>query len=204
MHLRKGKVQRVRASLKRVDYNTKRDFVAFGADGDIDEFKTVALLPESSAGWKFLPQASVKGDDWKQPGFDDAAWRTGKAPIGYGEEELKKRNGTTIPEQGQNFVFRRSFDLPGGVLDQKGATVRLCVASDDSAEVYINGQLADNDPVPDHEPIYWNQDIEIPAKLLKPGKNVIAVLVKNKQGSSDLFLDVELSVQVPVPKKPKK
>jgi hypothetical protein len=30
MHQQKGKIQRLRASLKRLDYNVKRDFVAFG------------------------------------------------------------------------------------------------------------------------------------------------------------------------------
>src|SRR5262249_11934067 len=32
-HQRKGKLQRLRASLKLLDYNPKRDFVAFGGDG---------------------------------------------------------------------------------------------------------------------------------------------------------------------------
>ena len=42
-----------------------------------------------------------------------------------------------------------------------------------------------------------------PAKTFKSGKNVLAVLVKNKSGSSDLYLDLEVSAQVPLPKKPK-
>src|SRR5688572_9598793 len=53
-HLAKGKLQRMKASLKLQDYNAKRDFVAFGGDGeDIPEFKTVTLLAEGSAGWRF-------------------------------------------------------------------------------------------------------------------------------------------------------
>ena len=57
--MRKGKLQRLKASLKRLDYNAKRDFVAFGADGEVPEFKTTILIAESTAGWKFLPASAV-------------------------------------------------------------------------------------------------------------------------------------------------
>jgi hypothetical protein len=203
MHVRKGKHQRLKASLKRIDYNPKRDFVAFGAEGDIPEYRTTLLIKESTTGWKFLPAADVVkfGNKWIQPEFDDRAWRTGQAPIGYGEDEIGKRRGTTIKEQGVSFVFRRTIDVPAAVLQEKGVTLRLCVSSDDSADVYINGTLADRDPEPDHEFAYWNRDVEVPVKLLRPGRNVIAVYVRNHQGSSDLYLDMELSAVVPVPKK---
>jgi len=42
--------------------------------------------------------------------------------------------------------------------------------------------------------------VELQPKLFKPGRNVIAVRVKNKQGSSDLYLDLELTAQIPLPK----
>jgi hypothetical protein len=90
------------------------------------------------------------------------------------------------------------------VLTKKGATFRLAVASDDSAVVYVNGELVDEDPEEDHEFQYWNREVEVPAKRLRPGKNVVAVLVKNKQGSSDLYLDMELTAQVPEEKAPPK
>src|SRR5262249_42427476 len=60
LHERKGKVQRLKASLKRGNYDAKRDFVAFGAGkADEVEHKTVVLLPQSTAGWKFLPASEV-------------------------------------------------------------------------------------------------------------------------------------------------
>jgi hypothetical protein len=114
LHLRKGKLQRLKASLKRLDYNVKRDFVAFGGDGeDIPEFKTTVLLAESSRDWKFLPAAQVgAGNGWTAADYDDKTWRTGKAPIGYGEEELKKREGTLVAEQFVPFYFRRAVNVP--------------------------------------------------------------------------------------------
>jgi hypothetical protein len=202
LHLRKAKLQRLKASLKLQDYNPKRDFVAWGGDGEeIQEFKTYQLIAESTPGWKFLPQADVKGDSWRKPDFDDSKWRTGKAPIGYGEDEIAKRKGTIVKEQGVSFVFRRAFDVPSDLLTQKGLTIHLRVASDDHADVYLNGEVVDKDPVDDHEFAYWNRDIELPLKTVKSGRNVVAVFVKNHLGSSDIYLDMEIAAEVPLPKK---
>jgi hypothetical protein len=99
-------------------------------------------------------------------------------------------------------LFRRVIDIPAEMLAQKGTSFRLLVASDNSAEVYVNGDLLDDDPEADHEFKYWNREVDLGAKLFKPGKNVIAVRVRNTEGSSDLFFDMELSALVPVaPKK---
>jgi hypothetical protein len=204
LHLRKAKIQRLKASLKLQDYDAKRDFVSWGGDGDEvpAEVKTYRLIAESTAGWKFLPQAEVKGDTWRNPDFDDSKWRTGKAPIGYGEDEIAKRKGTTVSEKGVSFVFRRAFDVPSDLLAQKGVTFRVRVASDDHADVYLNGTLVDHDPVDDHEFAYWNRDVEIPVKHVKSGRNVVAVFVKNHVGSSDIYLDMEIAADVPQLKKP--
>jgi hypothetical protein len=203
LHQRKGKVQRLKASLKRLDYNSKRDFVAFGGDGeDTPEYKTVNLLPEGSGSWKFLPaaQASANADLWNRTDFDDRKWREGKAPIGYGEDEIRKREGTSISDQGQDVLFRRVVEVPADVLNTKGVLLELKVASDDSAIVFLNGEKIDEDGEGDHEFAYWNREVELQPKLFKPGRNVIAVRVKNKQGSSDLYLDLELTAQIPLPK----
>jgi len=203
LHQRKGKLQQMKASLKLMDYNPRRDFVAWGGDGvDIPEFKTVILLAEGSSDWKFLPAKLVAPNlRWQAVNIDDAAWRRGKAPIGYGEDELKKRGGTIIAEKGQPFVFRREFQVPADLLKQKDIVFRLGVASDDNATVYLNGQLVDQDPEADHEFVYWNRDVEIPVKHFVAGRNVVAAFVKNGASSSDLYLDMEISAQIPIPKK---
>ncbi len=208
LHLRKGKLQQMKASLQRGNYDAKRDFVAFGAiDGDGDvavvQYKSTTLLAASTPGWKFLPAAQAQGGNWVKPDFDDKAWRDGKSPVGYGEDEIGKRQGTTVVEKGVPFVFSRSFEVPADLLSTKGVTFRVSVASDDSAEVYLNGELIDKDPVDDHEFAYWNREIDLEAKQLKAGRNVLAVLVKNHVGSSDLYLDLEVAAQVPqAPAKP--
>jgi hypothetical protein len=209
LHLRKGKLQRLKASLKRGNYDQKRDFVGLGAgegDDDLPEFRSITLLAQSTAGWKFLPASEVAavGDRWREPDFDDKGWRTGKAPIGYGEEEIPKRQGTIVKEEGVSFVFRRWIETPKDLLEAKGVILQLCVASDDHAVVYLNGQLVDKDPEDDHEFAYWNREIDLQPKQFKPGRNLIAVFVKNHKGSSDIYLDMEVTAQIPLPKAPKK
>jgi hypothetical protein len=203
LHERKGKVQRLKASLARGNYDAKRDFVGFGGDGDdIVDYKTVVLLPQSTAGWKFIPQkdAAAAGDHWREPDFDDNSWRNGKAPIGYGEDEIPKRKGTVVKEEGISFLFRRVLDVPADLLNHKGVTFHVGVASDDTATVYLNGEMIDKDPADDHEFAYWNREVDLQPKQLKAGRNVIAVFVKNHQGSSDIYLDMEVSAMYPLPK----
>jgi hypothetical protein len=204
LHLRKGKMQIMKASLKLQDYNAKRDFLAFGGDAvDIPQFKTVMLMPESSAGWKFMPAGVVlpQGNRWIAFDFDDGNWAKGKSPLGHGEPEIAKRRGTEVALKGQPFVFRREFTVAAEVLQQKDVIIRLAVASDDSAVVYLNGAVVDQDSEQDHEFAYWNREIDLKPQQLRPGRNVVAALVKNTPSSSDLYLDMEISALIPIPKK---
>jgi hypothetical protein len=206
LHLRKGKVQRLKASLKKLEYDPKGDFVGWGGDGeDFEEFKSVELLPASSGPWRFIAasKAGATGGRWIEPTFNDSKWSQGKAPIGYGEDEIVTRKGTLIDEKGQEFLFRRSVEIPAELLEKKGVAFRLSVASDDSATVYVNGVAVDKDDA-DHEFAYWNRDVELGPKVFKPGKNMIAVLVRNKAASSDLYMDMELVAMVPVVRPVKK
>src|SRR5262249_3426753 len=96
LHLRKGKVQRLKASLSRQDYNPKGDFAGWGGDGGEQiNYKTTTLLAAGSD-WRYVPAKEVAavGERWRIPDFDDSKWRLGKTPIGYGEDEIKKRGGT--------------------------------------------------------------------------------------------------------------
>src|SRR5205085_9180788 len=66
------------------------------------------------------------------------------------------------------------------------------------------GKLVGKDPENDHDFSYWNRDGELPPKTFKPGKNLIAVFVKNHKGSHDLYMDLELTAQIPIPKPARK
>src|SRR5262245_28915878 len=154
LHERKGRLQRLKASLARVEYDARRDFVGYGADGvDEVDYKTDILLAEGAAGWRFLPATDVAGaaDRWMKPGFSDGRWRIGKTPIGYGEEAIAERSGTPIEEYGQAFVFRRTVDIPSALLGAKNVTFQLSVAADNCAHVFLNGEMILDEGEEDHE-----------------------------------------------------
>jgi hypothetical protein len=198
-------MQRLRASLTRLEYDARRDFVGFGADGvDIVEFKTETLLAAGSPSWKFLPATAVAetDDTWLRSEHDDRKWRTGKTPVGYGEEEIATRGGTTISEEGQALVFRHAVNIPAAALGKKGTIYQLSVAADNAAVVYINGQPVVEEGEDDHEFSYWNQVIDVEPSRLKAGRNVIAAHVSNTEGSSDLYFDLQLAAETPIIAKP--
>lgn len=204
LHERKGKLQRLKASLKRLEYDAKRDFVGYGADGvDVVEYKTEVLLAEGAPGWNFVPAADVANaeDRWMKPAFDDRKWRSGKTPIGYGEEELGTRGGTQIAEKGTAFVFRRAIDISPTLLGNKATTIQLNVAADNCAHVFVNGESVLDEGEEDHEFSYWNQVVDLESRLLQPGRNVIAVYVPNGAESSDLYFDLQLIAETPLPPK---
>lgn len=152
--------------------------------------KASVVIAQSSAGWKFTAASGVKGEDWLKAAFDDGKWTAGKTPIGYGEPSIAQKKGTTVSLQGQPVLFRRKFSVNQKAIDSK-SKFRLQVASDNSATVWINGKQVDKEEI-DHEAVYWNRTVEVAAGILKKDGNVISVLVINKEGSSDIFLDLQL------------
>lgn len=195
LHLGEGKLQRLRASLSRLEYNSRRDFAGWGVDGpEADELIVEPVFPASSPDWKYIAANRVTVDNWMQPGYRDRGWATGKAPLGYGEEIIEQREGTTLGLSGQDVLFRRVIEIPKEALARKDAAFTLSVASDNSAALYLNGELLYEESGVDHEFAYWNNEITIPRERLKAGTNLIAARVSNGPESSDLFFDVELSV----------
>jgi hypothetical protein len=201
---RSGKVQTMKAALKRHDYNPKRDVVE--TLGDASEFlaaasgrETKVLLAQGSGDWKMMAAAKVKVPEaqWRGEKFDDKQWSTVKTPAGYGEPEIESRKGTVIKEKGEAMLFRKAIEIPADLLARKDVRFELRVASDDSAAVSVNGKVVADEPGVDHEFAYWNQTVGLPANAFQPGRNVIAVLVRNKSGSSDLYLDLELAAEYP-------
>ncbi|HVV99527.1 MAG TPA: hypothetical protein VHB77_04265, partial [Planctomycetaceae bacterium] len=195
--------QLLKASLERQEFDLKRDFVEYPDGGPPEpapETNPNMVIAASSDGWKFLPYRRVEhaGARWRRLNFDDTNWPPGKAPLGYGEAELDARSGTQIGEEGRPFAFRRVFDMPRELLQQPGAFGRVKIASDNSAVVFLNGEPVDEEPEEDHEFSYWNREFDLPLDRFRPGRNIFAVVVRNTPGSSDLYFDLELSVETPI------
>jgi hypothetical protein len=206
LHEKKAPLWQMRAGLKIADYDAcirnRAQFVTALGDPTRPAPEELVLIAEGAGDWRWTAAAAVKGEAWLRPDFDDSKWPAGKAPLGYGEDEIAKRRGTVVDQRAQDLCVRRTFDVDSRAV-KAGVTVTLYVASDDSATVWINGRQVDQE-VGDHEFAYWNRTVQLPAGALVAGRNVIAVRVHNHAGSSDAYLDVRLEAAVPrEPEKPK-
>src|SRR4051812_12690999 len=65
-----------------------------------------------SAVWKYLDDGSEPEAAWRRSGFDDSKWRSGKAPLGYGDTRLKTlvRFGNDAVHKHVTTWFRSSFE----------------------------------------------------------------------------------------------
>jgi acid phosphatase type 7 len=95
------------------------------------------LVPTGSV-WRYLDNGSNQGTAWRAPTFNDGAWASGPAQLGYGDggEATVVRYGPNASNKYITTYFRRSFS----VVDRSafsGLTLRLL--RDDGAVVYLNG-----------------------------------------------------------------
>lgn len=86
------------------------------------------------------------GTEWTEIGYNDSDWGRNRTIAGIGDVD------TTLPDSGGDYYFRKTFQWDW--LDY--SSFKAFVRSDDAAEVYINGQLVDND-TGDHTGRYWNR-----------------------------------------------
>jgi hypothetical protein len=170
----------------------------------------------SATTWRFL-EGTEPAAGWTGLGFDDAAWKTGPAPLGYGEARL----GTRIPHQnnvGQPGPawFRRSFVAPA-LAEGERAVIVLC--ADDGAVVHLNGREIGRYNMPkgpvangtlarqelDEKSEGFYLRLTVPPGLLRAAAtNVLAVEVHPATtNDTDLFFDLALKTVPPQSGPPK-
>jgi hypothetical protein len=97
----------------------------------------VQSLIVANATWRYLAQATAASASWASPSFNDAAWPSGPAELGFGDggEATVVPGGPTTARY-STIYFRRTFvvDDPAGVDDLIGSLRR-----DDGAIIYLNG-----------------------------------------------------------------
>ncbi|MCR5179617.1 MAG: lamin tail domain-containing protein [Bacteroidaceae bacterium] len=165
--------------------------------------------------WRYLDNGSNQGEAWRQPDFDDEAWSSGAAPLGYKCDNIQ----TTLPSGSKSSkpyttYFRRHFsvDDPAAIRRLK---VQLC--REDAAAVYINGQRIINSNLPLQGLNYKTKSLiymddyagynylayDIPTDALVEGDNIIAVEVhQTSSTSSDLAFDLQLQAETLEPNAP--
>jgi hypothetical protein len=166
------------------------------------------LFPDHST-WKYFKgfsEASSPTTAWRALSFDDAAWPSGPAAIGYGESFI------VTPLDDMRYAYTTVFLRKTFVVNDPAAISGLVLEAqyDDGFKVWINGTNVLNVNISAAEVAYdgtaasgsreaYTYDtfnLNAPQSYLVAGTNVIAVQVANAAlTSSDLFFDARLLAQ---------
>lgn len=146
---------------------------------EVPNYKTILPASDEVSYEVHYTKVQPQGD-WKATNYDASTWQLGNAPIGDLAQKAK-----TIWQSNEIWV-RRTFE----VLDPEGIDdLFLKLNHDDNIDIYLNGKKIYNK-------VGWTNTFEyIPLgegekKLLKSGKNVIAIHLRNTAGGR--FLDFGL------------
>lgn len=139
------------------------------------EYKTVlAAADEKVYETKYTEESPAEG--WMNASFDEGSWKSGNAP--FGDTRRAKTQWRS-----KDLWMRRTFDFDGSEINK----LYLKLQHDDNIQVYLNGEKI-------YDVTGWNERfIYVPvnnAKLLKKGRNVLAVHIANTAGGQ--WLDVGL------------
>ena len=129
--------------------------------------------------WRYLTTAPPAG--WFAPDFNDSTWTTGIG--GFGQTGTL---GSVVRTQWTNndIWLRRSFDLPAGA---RLSNPHLFIHHDEDAEVYLNGLPVAK--LTGFTTDYVFHPLTAEGRVaLKPGKNTLAVHVKQTRGGQ--YIDV--------------
>lgn len=124
-------------------------------------------------GWQPVADSMLRAAD---PETDDTAWPTLQVPQVWEEQGLEGFDGVVW--------FRRTVELSAA--QAAGAATLTLGAIDDCDETYVNGQRVGGQCVWDAARRY-----ALPAGVLKPGRNVIAVRVLDTGGGGGFHGDAE-------------
>ena len=157
------------------------------------------------AQWKYLDNGSDQGTAWRAPGFNDSAWASGPAKLGFGDSQATLVNGGPSANRFVTTYFRRAVPVTNVAAF---TSLSLRVLRDDGVIVYLNGNEVFRNNMPPGAVTYStyasapvNEPDETnffgaalsPSALLN-GTNVLAAEVHQANAtSSDLGFDLELT-----------
>ncbi|MDZ4783978.1 MAG: lamin tail domain-containing protein [Planctomycetia bacterium] len=171
-------------------------------------------LSPKGAQWKYLANGSNQGTAWYGLNFNDVAWQSGAAQLGYGDnDEVTVVNSGP---SGNHFIttyFRRTFTVDDPA-QYTGLILHLL--QDDGAVVYLNGteltrsnlpakpatinylSPANNSVGGSDEDAFISTAFAAEVSLLRQGTNVLAVEIhQSGADSSDISFDMELQATRP-------
>jgi hypothetical protein len=183
-----------------------------GGQRFVFDFNKLSLVPKR-AKWSYVDDGRYPGDEWRKLEYDDARWRMGNAPLGYGDDVATPIGNGRAPHPITTW-YRHNFSLANPELYR---TLWLGLKADDAAVVYLNGEEIYRHHLPAGVPITpettspekvegiaektcFMVDVTRSLGLLRQGFNVLAVEVhQDSPESPDLCFDAELCGNVAVP-----
>lgn len=171
-------------------------------------------LVSSGSVWKYLDTGEDLGTVWREPGFDDSAWPSGPAELGYGDDKDGRpeatviRYGTNSSNRHITYYFRRTIEVTD---TNRVGGLELKLLRDDGGVVYINGREVFRSNLPDG-PIDYRTTASlaaddgrtffatnVPVSALQNGVNLVAAEIHQESGgSSDVSFDLQLEALPPV------
>ncbi len=165
---------------------------------------TFTMVPPGTT-WRYLDNGSDQNTAWRARTFNDSAWTTGTAQLGYGDtDEITLINGGPTTNRFITTYFRRTFEVTDPAI-VTGLVAR--VLRDDGAVGYINGTEVFRSNMPtgavnhltlaplvvggaDENTFF---PVAFANSVLLPGLNVLAVEIHQQAtNSSDVSFDLEL------------
>ncbi|MEY2407978.1 MAG: hypothetical protein QOF48_648, partial [Verrucomicrobiota bacterium] len=166
---------------------------------------TVILSPAGSV-WKYFDKGQDLGTGWRQPDFNDSAWLSGPAQLGFGDgDEATIIAGGPSSSRYVTTYFRRAFVAPAGT-NYSTLTARL--VRDDGGVVYLNGVeiFRSNMPSGDVNYLTFASSVvggaaesqffttTVGSAPLVPGTNILAIEIHQSDStSSDVSFNLELT-----------
>ncbi len=165
--------------------------------------------------WRYFDGTNDLGTAWRHLSYDDAAWASGAAMLGFGDANGQPPATTVANNRQWTTYFRRRFVVP-----DPGAVASLTarLQRDDGAVVYLNGTEIWRDNLPAGVTITnatpasasvggaaeaaWLTNA-VSRALLVPGTNLLAAEVhQNSLSSSDIAFAFALDAAVVLPDRP--
>lgn len=157
------------------------------------------LITSRTPGWKYNDNdLSSPPSGWTNLSFNDASWSTGTSVFRNTYNSLGSPR-TIINRYAGDYYFRKKFNITN---TSEINDAKLYVLSDAGADIYLNGQLIDNDYSSTHTAFYWNRNaIDVNESLFVEGENIIAARLRNELQcwlwwcwDTDVAFDLELAI----------
>lgn len=166
---------------------------------------SATFIPLGSS-WRFRDVGALPAANWASPAYNDSAWNSGNAPLGYGtsDEATVVASGPDPSNKFPTTYFRKSFTVANPSVV---TAMTLSLVRDDGAVVYLNGTEVARSNMPAGAIGYSTlasstigggdkfivHTFSIPPSLLVAGDNLLAVEVHQATPTStDLRFDLSL------------